>query len=90
MYWTVQRNLRRGHDRAPTVCIGREHQPLTRSSCLARALTMGANSKPPDGECDFCESSVSEAAKEWAISADQNEPGRHEWMAMKMSPAPQS
>jgi hypothetical protein len=31
---------------------------------------------------------MSVAAKEWAIWADQNEPGRHESMAMKMSPSP--
>jgi hypothetical protein len=33
---------------------------------------------------------MSVAAKEWAISTDQNEPSRYEMMAMKMSPAPQS
>jgi hypothetical protein len=39
----------------------------------------------------FCqELGMSVAAKEWAISADQNEPSRYEMMAMKMSPAPQS
>jgi hypothetical protein len=33
---------------------------------------------------------LSAAAKEWATSADQNEPSRYEMMAMKMSPALQA
>jgi hypothetical protein len=33
---------------------------------------------------------MSVSAKEWAISAGQNEPGRYELMAMKMSPAAQN
>jgi hypothetical protein len=55
---------------------------LERDYCLAWLLSAVSESK--------LKPVLSVAAKEWAISADQNEPGRHELMAMKMSPAPQS
>jgi hypothetical protein len=52
---------------------------------LARYLA-GLPAIPDTDACD----NMSAAAKEWAISADQNGPSRHDMMAMKMSPDPHS